>query len=172
MNSQRNTTTEDSSQLAIVALGANLPSAAGDPEQTIRASLEELRELGSLQVSSFLRTAPDDCPPGSPEFINAIALIAVDPELHPRQLLEQLQAIELRFGRDRSPGKEVNAPRTLDLDLISLGSWELNEPDLVLPHPRAAQRHFVLAPLHELLPNYVLPGMTVSVHELLIQLPG
>ncbi len=175
MNSQLNTTpersksTDDTSQLAIIALGANLPSPLGAPEQTIRAALAELQELGPLQSSKLLTSEPEDCPPGSPDFVNAIALVAVDADLHPRHLLEYLQMMEERFGRERHSGQALNAPRTLDLDLISLGSWVLNEPELTLPHPRAAQRRFVLEPLHELLPNYVLPGSNVTVHELLLQ---
>ena len=160
----------DCSQLAIVALGANLPSTAGTPAETIRAVLEELRQLGSVQASSPLSSKPENCPPGSPDFVNAVALIAVSSDLHPRQLLEYLQSLEQRYGRVRSEQQPANAPRPLDLDLISLGSWILKDPELTLPHPRAELRRFVLEPLHELLPNYVLPGTDVPVHELLLRL--
>lgn len=173
MNSQPNTTSKpesDCSQLAIVALGANLASTAGAPADTLRAVFEELRQLGSVQASSLRTSKPENCPPGSPDFVNAIALIAVDADLHPRQLLEYLQSMEQRYGRERGTQQPANAPRPLDLDLISLGSWILTEPELTLPHPRAEQRRFVLEPLHELLPNYVLPGTDVPVHELLLRL--
>lgn len=171
MNSQRNTTNNDCGQLAIISLGANLPSAVGTPEQTIRAALQELQQFGSVQTSTLHRTTPVDCPPDSPDFINAVALIAVSADLQPQRLLECLQEMEQHYGRQRTGTPVVNAPRSLDLDLISLGDWVVNEPHLILPHPRAAQRRFVLEPLHELLPNYVLPGLDVSVHELLMQLP-
>lgn len=173
MSSLPNTTSKpesDCSQLAIVALGANLSSEAGSPEETIRAVLDELSQLGSVQASSLLSSKPENCPPGSPDFVNAVALIAVDSDLHPRQLLEYLQSLERRYGRVRNEHQPVNAPRTLDLDIISLGRWILTDPELTLPHPRAEQRRFVLEPLHELLPNYVLPGTDVPVHELLLRL--
>lgn len=173
MSSLPNTTSKpksDCSQLAIVALGANLPSPAGAPAETIKAVLEELRQLGSVQASSLQHSAPQNCPPGSPDFVNAVALIAVDADLHPRLLLEYLQSLEQRYGRVRSGQEPANSPRSLDLDLISLGDWVLSDPDLTLPHPRAEQRRFVLQPLHELLPNYVLPGSQESVHELLLRL--
>ena len=171
MNSPRNTTDNASSQLAIISLGANLPSQAGHPEETVRLALQELAQLGAVQASSLYRTPPQDCPPGSPDFVNAVAVVAVAADLEPHRLLEYLQAMERRYGRVRTGSRLLNAPRPLDLDLISLGSQELNEPDLVIPHPRAAQRRFVLEPLAELLPNYVLPGFDVSVHELLLLLP-
>ena len=170
MNSRLNTIDRDCDQLAIISLGANLPSSAGAPEETIRSVLEELKELGPVQASSLYRTSPQDCPPGSPDFVNAVALVAVAADIDPRRLLEYLQALEQRYGRVRSVPGQINAPRPLDLDLISLGSWEVSEPELILPHPRAGQRRFVLEPLSELLPNYVLPGTDVSVHELLLQL--
>ncbi len=176
MNSPLNTTPDQAqignatSQLAIIALGSNLPSPQGSPAETILSVLEELRQLGPLQSSTLQASEPENCPPGSPEFVNAVALVAVGTDLHPQQLLEYLHSLEERYGRNRAEQQEANAPRTLDLDLISLGNWVLDTPQLTLPHPRASQRRFVLQPLHELLPNYVLPGNDVSVHELLLQL--
>ena len=83
-------------------------------------------------------------------------------------LLGQLQALEREFGRSRSG--PANAPRTLDLDLIALGSERHSGPGLVLPHPRAHLRAFVLAPLAELEPDWVLPGQQETVAELLARI--
>ncbi len=136
---------------AVVGLGANL----GDPEATLCAALDALRPLadppGSWRVSSFYRTAPVDA--AGPDFVNAVAVF--DTALHPRALLAELQAIEARFGRER-PYR--NAPRTLDLDLLALGDALSQDPVLTLPHPRAHERAFVLAPWAEVLPQAVLPG--------------
>ena len=87
-----------------------------------------------------------------PDFINAVA--AIDTTLAPLALLDALQALETRHGRER-PYK--NAPRTLDLDLLLYGATAMDTPRLCLPHPRMHQRAFVLAPLGELAPELVLP---------------
>ena len=112
-----------------------------------------------------METEPVDCPPGSPSFLNAVAEIRVDPaKLPPRALLERLQAFESERGRAIQRG--VNAPRPLDLDIIYYGDRMVNEPGLVIPHPRADQRRFVLEPLAALRPKLVLPGQTKNVGEL------
>ncbi|MCD0504604.1 2-amino-4-hydroxy-6-hydroxymethyldihydropteridine diphosphokinase [Bordetella petrii] len=133
---------------AYVGLGANL----GDARATLRAVLEQLAaEPGILacQASPFYRSAPVDAT--GPDFINAVA--AVDTTLAPLDLLDVLQALENRHGRQR-PYK--NAPRTLDLDLLLHGDTVMDTPRLTLPHPRMHQRAFVLAPLHDLAPDLVL----------------
>ena len=85
-----------------------------------------------------------------PRFVNAV--VALETELEPRALLNQLLEIEKEFGRDRS-ASIPNGPRTLDLDILLIGHLEINEPGLELPHPRLAERAFVLVPLHEIAPN-------------------
>jgi 2-amino-4-hydroxy-6-hydroxymethyldihydropteridine diphosphokinase len=136
---------------AVIGIGANL----GDPVATVLSAIEALRALADparpLQVSSLYRTAPVDA--AGPDFVNAVACL--DTRLAPGDLLHALQAIEARFGRER-PYR--NAPRTLDLDLILHGATISTDPALTLPHPRAHERGFVLAPLAELWPGAVLPG--------------
>jgi 2-amino-4-hydroxy-6-hydroxymethyldihydropteridine diphosphokinase len=87
----------------------------------------------------------------------------------PQFLLRRLQELEKEFGR--RPKKIPNEPRVLDLDLIAFGSQIVNSPELVLPHPRAHLRRFVLEPLNEIAPDFVLPGQKKSVRELLSSLP-
>jgi 2-amino-4-hydroxy-6-hydroxymethyldihydropteridine diphosphokinase len=143
-------------QRVFVGLGANL----GDPRATLEAATDELRALaagGFFRVSSAWRSAPVDA--GGPDFRNAVATF--DTVLTPLALLDALQAIELRFGRER-PYR--NAPRTLDLDLLLYGVHDgdggLAQADdrLELPHPRAHLRAFVLEPLAELWPDGTIPG--------------
>jgi 2-amino-4-hydroxy-6-hydroxymethyldihydropteridine diphosphokinase len=147
-----------------IALGSNL----GDREAELDAGLEFLKSISlasRLRVSPRMRTAPVGCPPGSEPFLNAVAEIEADPErLPPRELLRRLQKFEGERGRPA--GRETNAPRPLDLDIIYYGALELDEPGLVIPHPRAAQRRFVLEPLSHLRPDLVLPGQMKTVAEL------
>ncbi len=137
----------------VVALGSNL----GDSEQILRAAAKELQALasGNFRLSSFYRTEPVDCPPGSPPFLNAVAVFEPQPGETPETLLEKLQALERRFGRQ--PKKIHNEPRPLDLDLIAFGQEKRQTPQLTLPHPRARQRAFVLEPLREIAPDFAWP---------------
>jgi len=171
MSTQPNSTLANGEHLAVVALGANINSQSGSPAETIGAAAVELQALGEVKLSSLLRTAPADCPPGSPDFINAVALLRVDPPLSAEQLLDRLQALENDYGRRREATQPANAPRPLDLDLISYGGRQLQSARLTLPHPRAHLRDFVLLPLAELAPTLVLPGFSVSVQALLAALP-
>jgi len=122
-----------------------------------------------LLKSGLWQTAPVDCPPGSPMFLNAV--IGLQPRLGetPLSLLGKLQELESSFGRTAK--KVLNEPRPLDLDLICFGNETLNSVKLVLPHPRAHQRRFVLQPLTEIAPDLVLPGQSKTVAELLMELP-
>lgn len=127
---------------AFVGLGSNL----GDREANIKHAYELLGALPqthALRLSSMIETAPVNCPPGSPNFFNAVAKI--ETRLSARDLLKSLLYIEKQLGRERGP--ERNAPRTLDLDLLLYGDAIINEPDLEVPHPRMLQREFVLWPL-------------------------
>lgn len=172
MSIQPNSTPGNSDQLAIIALGANLDSPLGGPAATIRAAVVELQAMGPVQLSSLQRTVPANCPPGSPDFVNAVALLELERDCPALDLLARLQAIEQQFGRRREANQPVNAPRPLDLDLISFAGQRINSAQLTLPHPRAHQRQFVLAPLAELAPDLVLPGFTVTVQALLAALPA
>ena len=146
---------------AFVAIGANL----GDARQTVRNAIEALNALPQSRVaaqSSLYRTAPVDA--SGPDFINAV--VALETGLEPLALLAELQAIETRAGRER-PYR--NAPRTLDLDLLSCGDQVMDAPTLTLPHPRMRQRAFVLVPLAEIAPDQVSPEQLAAVAGQAIQ---
>lgn len=154
-------------RIVIIALGSNL----GDSGRLISQAVERLRGIsrGVFQASSVWRTKPVDCPPDSPDFLNAVVIFQADDEMTPRNLLETLQEMERGFGR--RPKEVMNEPRPLDLDIITFGREIVSEPDLVIPHARAHQRRFVLDPLHELSPDYQAPGWAGTVAELLQNLP-
>jgi 2-amino-4-hydroxy-6-hydroxymethyldihydropteridine diphosphokinase len=146
--------------IAHIALGSNL----GDRYATLSAALRRLRAEPGLRVvatSEFYETAPVNCPPGSGEFLNAV--VAVETEREPLDLLHLLLRIERQFGRVRS---ELNSPRTLDLDLILHGDRIINTPELTLPHPRMHERAFVLIPLAEIAPNVIHPVLKKALREL------
>ncbi|MGA2177270.1 MAG: 2-amino-4-hydroxy-6-hydroxymethyldihydropteridine diphosphokinase [Verrucomicrobiota bacterium] len=158
---------KDSDELAFVALGSNL----GDSADLVRRAIERLQSLSAAPLlrSSLWQSAPVDCPPGSPPFVNAVAALRPRPGETPSTLLHRLQELEAAFGR--APRKILNEPRLLDLDLIAFGSRVVHEPGLELPHPRAHLRRFVLQPLAEIAPDFILPKQTRSVQELLRRLP-
>ncbi|MFO1273808.1 MAG: 2-amino-4-hydroxy-6-hydroxymethyldihydropteridine diphosphokinase [Rubrivivax sp.] len=134
---------------AFVGLGANL----GDAAAALADALDRLGRLPQTHlraVSSVYRTAPIDS--HGPDYLNAVA--ELETALAPRELLQALQAIEQAHGRER-PYR--NAPRTLDLDLLLWGEAVIDEPGLVVPHPRLHERAFVLVPLLELEPALAHP---------------
>jgi 2-amino-4-hydroxy-6-hydroxymethyldihydropteridine diphosphokinase len=146
---------------AFIALGANL----GEPAQTVRDALTSLDATPGIRVlkaSSLYRTAPVDS--SGPDYINAVAEIATT--LSAPDLLEALQAIEQGAGRER-PYR--NAPRTLDLDLLLFGEGRIHSPRLSLPHPRMAERAFVLVPLSEIAPTRVNPAHLLAVADQAIE---
>ena len=148
---------------ALVALGSNL----GDSVAVIRAVMKRLEMFSDHPVmASFLwRSTPVDCPPGSPLFVNAVVALVPRPGETPESLLERLQSLEKEFGRQ--PKKIRNESRPLDLDLIAFGTETRSNATLILPHPRAHQRRFVLQPLAEIVPDLILPTQTRPVAELL-----
>ena len=148
--------------LVIVALGSNL----GEAPKNVTRAIERLKELSSapLLKSSLWQSSPVDCPPGSPDFVNAVVILGACPGETPESLLSKLQAIEREFGRQAK--KVMNEPRPLDLDLIGFGNERRATRDLTLPHPRAHLRRFVLEPLGEIAPELILPGQTKTVAEL------
>jgi len=151
----------------LIALGANLPSTAGPPAATLKSALDRLAEQGVKirSVSSFYESPawPD---PADPKFVNAVAV--VETALQPVELLALLHGIETAHGRLRST---VNAPRSLDLDLLDYDGRLISD-GVTLPHPRLAQRAFVLVPLAEIAPAWRHPVTGQSVGELLDGLPG
>ena len=152
--------------MAYIALGSNL----GDPRATVLRAMERLQELSDrpLAKSSLMETTPVDCPPGSPNFVNAMVGLVPRRGETPELLLEKLQKLENEFGR--TPKKILNEARPLDLDLIAFGNETRAIPELTLPHPRAYLRRFVLQPLAEIVPGLILPGQSRAVSELLRQL--
>ena len=154
-------------QTVFIGMGANLASWAGAPEATLAAAALRLESLGRVVCrSSLYSTAPVGFAE-QPRFVNAV--VELETELEPRALLERLLAIEQEFGRDRAAGT-ANGPRTLDLDLLLFGEFILSEPGLGIPHPRLAERAFVLIPLNEIAPQAVVPGVAKTVGQLLTRL--
>nr|WP_276598304.1 2-amino-4-hydroxy-6-hydroxymethyldihydropteridine diphosphokinase [Roseateles koreensis] len=132
-------------------MGANL----GDLPRTLALALHDLAALPAtrlLAVSGRYRSAPVDA--GGPDYLNTVARLETG--LAPLDLLDRLQSIEQAHGRLRP---YVNAPRTLDLDLLLYGDTVITTERLTLPHPRLHQRAFVLRPLLELQENLFVPGL-------------
>jgi 2-amino-4-hydroxy-6-hydroxymethyldihydropteridine diphosphokinase len=149
---------------AYIGMGANLASWAGPPEATLAAAALRLESLGRVVArSSLYSTAPVGIAE-QPRFVNAV--VALETELEPRQLLSELLAIELKFGRDRSAGM-ANGPRTLDLDILLFGDVRISEPGIEIPHPRLAERAFVLIPLCEIAPQAADPRTGKTATQLL-----
>jgi 2-amino-4-hydroxy-6-hydroxymethyldihydropteridine diphosphokinase len=152
--------------MIVIALGANLDSPAGPPAATILAALDVLAQNGvKIEVVSTFFATPAWPDPSDPPFVNAVARVGT---AHmPAALMEILHKIESAYGRTRS---EKNAPRTLDLDLIDYhGRVEKGPP--TLPHPRVAERAFVLIPLFDIAPGWRHPVTGRSVAELIDALP-
>src|ERR1051325_565552 len=164
---KESTSSGQTRNVTYVAFGSNL----GDAREHVLKAIERLQAFsgGQLQKSSVWKTAPVDCPPGSADFVNAVVALVPRADETPESLLKRLQALEKEIGRTAK--KVMNEPRPLDLDLIAFGNERRNTPNLVLPHPRAHQRRFVLQPLAELAPDFILPGHTKTVAQLLAELP-
>ena len=154
--------------MILIGLGANLPSAAGAPRDTLERALQRLEEAGVPVVarSRWYRTAPVPVS-DQPWFVNGVA--RVETALRPEALLAVLRRIEQEFGRERTVR---NAARTLDLDIIDYDGRVENTPDLVLPHPRMQDRAFVLLPLAELGPGWRHPILGKTVETLILALPA
>ena len=150
-----------------IALGSNL----GDARANILTAIKRLQQfsVNPLVSSSLLQTKPVDCPPGSPMFLNAVVGLVPKRGLTPEALLTKLKSLEKEFGRH--PKKVLNEPRPLDLDLIAFGNERRATNALILPHPRAHERRFVLQPLSEIAPDLILPDQSKTVKELLKHLP-
>ncbi len=152
--------------MILIALGANLPSSAGKPADTLSVALAGFpsRSITIEKRSGFYRSSawPD---PSDPPFVNAVA--AVRTNLSPSALLHALHELERSFGRKRG---EPNAPRTLDLDLIDYDG-RIEEGPPVLPHPRLEGRAFVLLPLRDVAPDWRHPVSGRTISGLIAALP-
>jgi 2-amino-4-hydroxy-6-hydroxymethyldihydropteridine diphosphokinase len=138
----------------VISLGSNL----GDRMSKLQGAVDSLAdtpEVWVTEVSPVYETEPIDSPEDAGAFLNAIVLL--DTTLPARVLLERAQAIETAFGRQRSETR--NAPRTLDVDLIVVGDRRTEDETLTLPHPRAHERAFVLAPWADVEPDARIPGL-------------
>ena len=144
---------------AVIALGSNI----GDREAHLAFAIARLSSLlTNLEQSRWYDTAPVGVRDDQPRYLNAVAI--GDTLLTPRQLLDHLLAIERDAGRTRPSSM---APRTLDLDLILFGSERIQEPGLIVPHPRFRERLFVLEPLADIAPGLVDPGTGETISGLL-----
>lgn len=146
--------------MVLVGLGSNEGDSAEILQEAVRA-IGAYALAGSLKVSSMWQTSPVDCPPGSGDFINAVVAFRAADGLTPEALLQSLKALERQHGRGVAYVK--NAPRVLDLDLLTFNEEIRDTPDFVLPHPRALERLFVLAPAMEVAPLMVWPGTSVTI---------
>jgi 2-amino-4-hydroxy-6-hydroxymethyldihydropteridine diphosphokinase len=149
-----------------IALGTNL----GDRRANLLRAIELLREKVQITRLSSLYETEAAYVTDQPEFMNMALAGRIDPDaLSPRELLRFVNDIERRMGRERLVRY---GPRVIDVDILSYGDQHILEPDLIIPHPRIAERDFVLAPLREIAPDLILAGQTKTVAELASALPG
>lgn len=162
--------------MILVSIGANLPAPDGaSPLETCRRATLALDALPGLRLRGLSRwyetepvLGPGETARSHPNYANGVAHLAGEP-VDPAELLAELMAIEAAAGRGRSVR---NAPRVLDLDIIAISNVVRRGPDPILPHPRAHERAFVLAPLAEVAPGWVHPVLGRSVEELLGEVRG
>lgn len=150
-----------------IALGSNL----GDRAETIARAVERLAglDLTPQRLSHLYETVPEG---GAEEPLYLNAVLQAESDRDPGTLLRLLQEVEAEFGRPpRGGSRRGSGPRTLDLDLLAVGPIVLDEPGLVLPHPRLAERAFVLVPLCEVDPHWRHPRLDRSAASLLADLP-
>lgn len=160
-------------QYAFISLGSNLPSGKGDSLATLGFAERALARHSDapLLTSCIYVTSPVDSPAGTPDFYNMAVALRPRAGETPSSLLHKLQAIENDADRKRSGTR--NEARTLDLDLVSFAGEQCRTADLVLPHPRAHERRFVLEPMIDVAgEDFVLPGMTQTLGELLARIPA
>ncbi len=150
-----------------LALGSNL----GDRLRHLQQAKAYLLSLSTEQwhlASPLYETEPVGCPSASPKFLNAV--LEIEYEGAPKTLLKKILAYERAHGRNRSA--EKNAARTIDIDILYFGEREVLEKDLVIPHPRMAERRFVLLPLSTIRPDMIVKGTGRTVRMLLRELPA
>ncbi len=155
--------------LVLIGLGSN----QGDSITVVAQAVRRLQcfAAGEFRTSAMWRTSPVDCPPQSEDFINAVVAFEPKPGWTPERMMRSLKRIEHQFGRARTLHGAAtavrNAPRTLDLDLLVFNDEVRSGPELTLPHPRAVERRFVLAPAVQVAPKLVWPGSGRTLTQLL-----
>ena len=153
---------QHSGQMVVVALGSNLPGGFASTHALLEAAVREIEAAGFqvLRRSRWWRSAawPD---PNEPPYLNGVVVAETGLDLP--QALSALHTVEAEFGRRRTA---ANAPRTLDLDLIAYEDVVSSANGVVVPHPRAAERLFVMGPLAELLPDWRHPVLGVTAKQL------
>ena len=152
---------------ALLGLGGNL----GDVRLTFDHALEALCEDGDVRLVA--RSSDYQTPPwgvtDQPAFINAC--LRVETALEPHALLRRTRGVETMFGRDRA--RETRwGPRTLDIDILAYGQARIDTPDLQLPHPRMLERAFVLIPLAEIAPDWLIDRKSISAHAVRLDSGG
>jgi len=156
--------------LILIALGANLPSEYGDPLKTLHAAIVRIDAHEGVHVvarSHVYKSAPVPLS-DQPWYHNAV--IAVETDLTPLPLLLMLQEIEVDFGRRRDDG-DRNAARTLDLDIVAYHDVVMDEAGLEIPHPRMADRAFVLLPIRDVSPRWQHPVSEAFIADMIDGLP-
>jgi 2-amino-4-hydroxy-6-hydroxymethyldihydropteridine diphosphokinase len=138
---------------AFLGMGSNL----GDSRALLRDAVETLGDE-VVAVSPLYETEPVGGPPGQPRYLNIV--VELETERSPRELLDRCRALEAAAERVR---RERWGPRTLDVDILLVGDLEVDEPDLVVPHPRMHERRFVMAPLADLAPELLGPDWEARV---------
>jgi 2-amino-4-hydroxy-6-hydroxymethyldihydropteridine diphosphokinase len=153
--------------MIFIGLGANLSGIKGEPEQMITGAIKAISDarIRVVQRSRIWLTSPVPVS-DQPWYRNAV--IAVETDLEPEELLERLQLIENEFGRTRNVRNE---PRVIDLDLLAYDDFVMETESLVLPHLRMHERAFVLLPLQEIAPDWAHPVLKQSLSELISELP-
>jgi 2-amino-4-hydroxy-6-hydroxymethyldihydropteridine pyrophosphokinase len=148
-----------------IALGSNL----GDRLENLRTARNAIAILAldnSMRVSRVYETEPVNCELGAGKFLNAVLEIEYDGD--PSELLEKLIRVEESLGRDRKHARNIS--RKIDIDLLYADELVINNERLQLPHPRMHERKFVLQPLADIRPDLVLPNQTKPVSDLLAQI--
>ena len=151
-----------------IALGSNLGDRLGNLRSGVELLLARVPGVELISVAPMYETAPIDCAPGTQAFFNSVIEVAC--KMDPHALREVTAGIEQELGRPAV--RERNAPRSLDLDLLYFGDQVVSDEVLELPHPRLADRRFVLEPLSAIRPDLLLPGQELTVAVLLSRLPA
>ena len=152
--------------MVLIGLGSN----RGDSRDIVLRAMKRLEQFsaGEMRCSHLWQTSPVDCPEGSGDFINAAVAFDAASSLTPESLLAGLKSLEVEFGRGQDTVR--NAPREIDLDLLLFDDHIRNSVEFTLPHPRAVNRLFVLAPAAEVLPEVIWPNTERSIKQHLTEL--